>query len=130
MYVVTLIVPERPAHFSGMDPLVTQTLDRFQDDIGAKFQRYSLNGKLSSAGWEYLWKSVPDLPVDDVTLKRIFNDTAPTSDPKRCVSRTVVSSDANTVSILFHSISMSLAAFLEALVVVARAAFPREGRLP
>ena len=62
----------------------------FQSDLAARFQRYSLNGLLSSTGWDYLWRGCSELPLDAEKLKRIFVDCNPEHGETRRSVRSVL----------------------------------------
>lgn len=65
------------------DPDLSRIFSIFHDDLLSKFQRYSQDQRLGHAGWEYLWRSCPDAPLDPETRAQIFASSEPSLDPKR-----------------------------------------------
>jgi hypothetical protein len=56
-----------------------EVLATFESDLAAKFERYSLRGWLTQAGWLYLWKSVPEVALGEETVSAIFAAVADVS---------------------------------------------------
>ena len=118
--------------------MVEAILTVFQDDIAAKFQRYSLKGFLNNTGWDYLWKSCSDLPIDQGTLRGIFGVL---SEPIESLRRWVIGHcrrmNDNSVCdephwngepLLNTSTVMSFGNFTEAVITTAQAAYPTDGQ--